>query len=112
MLRGEIWWASLRSPAGSEPGYRWPVLVIQTNQFNQSLIRTIVAIVMTSNLALARAPGNALCKKKFTGLPKDSVANISQIVTLDKSFLTERVKVLPSRLLQQVEEGLRLVLGI
>ncbi|MGH9397021.1 MAG: type II toxin-antitoxin system PemK/MazF family toxin [Terriglobia bacterium] len=112
MRRGEIWWASLRTPAGSEPGYRRPVLVIQTNQFNQSLIRTVVALVMTSNLGLARAPGNVLCKKKDTGLPKDSVINVSQVVTLDKSFLTQRVKTLPFRLLQQVEEGLRLVIGI
>jgi mRNA interferase MazF len=112
MRRGEIWWASLPSPTGSGPGFRRPVLVIQTNEFNESRIRTVVAIAITSNLRLAAAPGNALCRKRDTGLPKDSVANVSQVVTLDKSFLTERVGHLPSKLFRQVEDGLRLVLGL
>lgn len=112
MCRGEIWWASLRTPAGSGPGYRRPVLVVQANEFNQSRIRTVVVMVMTSNLRLAAAPGNVACRRKDTGLPKSSVANVSQIVTLDKSLLTERAGTLPSQLLQQVEEGLRLVLAL
>ena len=109
--RGEIWWASLVQPSGSEPGYRRPIIVVQSNDFNSSQIRTIVAIVITSNLNLAKAPGNVLLKKKQTGLSKDSVANVSQIVTLDKSYLGEKVGSLTSGQLNKVEDGLRLVLS-
>ncbi|HYM10493.1 MAG TPA: type II toxin-antitoxin system PemK/MazF family toxin [Bryobacterales bacterium] len=112
MRRGEIWWASLRAPLGSGPGYRRPVLIVQANEFNQSRIRMVLVVAMTSNLRLAAAPGNVKCSRKDTGLPKDSVANVSQVVTLDKSFLTERIAALPSRLLEQVEDGLRLVLAL
>jgi mRNA interferase MazF len=110
--RGEIWWASLIQPFGSEPGYRRPVIIVQSNDFNTSQIRTIVAIVITSNLNLAEAPGNVLLKKKQTKLSKDSVANISQIVTLDKSYLTEKVGNLTTGQLRKVEDGLRLVLSL
>lgn len=110
--RGEIWGASLIQPSGSEPGYRRPIIIVQSNDFNTSQIRTIVAIVITSNLNLAKAPGNVLLKKKQTGLPKDSVANVSQIVTLDKSYLTEKVGNLTSSQLNKVEDGLRLVLSL
>jgi mRNA interferase MazF len=112
MRRGEIWWASLPKPAGSGPGYRRPILVVQSNEFNESSIHTVVAIVLTSNLKLAAAPGNVLCRRRDTSLPKDSVANVSQVITLDKSLLTERAGRMPSRLFQQVEDGLRLVLGL
>ena len=110
--RGEIWWASLREPAGSEPGYRRPVLVIQSDDFNRSRIATLIALVITSNLRLAQAPGNVFLPQKLTGLPKDSVANVSQIVTMDKSFLTEKVGALPSNLIEQIEKGLHLVLHL
>ncbi len=110
--RGEIWWASLIQPSGSEPGYRRPVIIVQSNDFNTSQIKTIVAIVITSNLNLAKAPGNVLLKKKQTKLSKDSVANVSQIVTLDKSYLSEKVGVLTSGQLNKVEDGLRLVLSL
>ncbi|MCG8338768.1 MAG: type II toxin-antitoxin system PemK/MazF family toxin [Proteobacteria bacterium] len=110
--RGEIWWASLIQPSGSEPGYRRPVIIVQSNDFNTSQIKTIVAIVITSNLNLAKAPGNVLLKKKQTKLSKDSVANVSQIVTLDKSYLTEKVGVLTSGQLSKIEDGLRLVLSL
>jgi mRNA interferase MazF len=110
--RGEIWWASLIQPSGSEPGYRRPIIVVQSNDFNTSQIRTIVAIVITSNLNLAKSPGNVLLKKKQTGLSKDSIANVSQIVTLDKSFLTEKVGNLTSGQLNKVEDGLKLVLSL
>lgn len=110
--RGEIWWASLPRPAGSEPGYRRPVLVVQTNEFNESGIRTVVVLTITSNLRLAGAPGNVLCRKGDTGLAKESVINVSQVVTVNKARLTERIGTLPSTLMREVEVGLRLVLGL
>ena len=110
--RGELWWASLPEPIGSEPGYRRPVLVLQADSFNASRIATAIAVVVTSNLALQRAPGNVLIPRNLSGLPKDSVANVSQLVTVDKSFLTERIGQLPVVLLQEVEKGLKLVLDL
>lgn len=110
--RGEMWWASLPEPAGSEPGYRRPVLVIQTNQFNEGSIRTVIVLAITSNLRLAGAPGNVLCRTKDTGLAKESVINVSQAATVNKARLTQRIGVLPSSLMQEVEAGLRLVLGL
>ena len=110
--RGEIWWASLPDPIGSQPGYRRPVLIIQGNEFNTSRISTVVVVVITSNLKLERAPGNVLLPKKVTDLPKDSVANVSQIITIDKSFLTERLGRISNTFLAQVEIGLRLVLDL
>ena len=110
--RGEIWWASLPEPVGSEPGYRRPVLIVQSNDFNRSRIATVIAVVITSNTKLAQAPGNVFLPQKLTGLSKDSVANISQVVTIDKGFLTEKVGTLPVNILEQVEKGLRLVLRL
>lgn len=110
--RGEIWWATLPEPTASEPGYRRPVLVVQADSFNQSRIATVIAVVLTSNTKLAKAPGNVLLSRKVTGLSKDSVANVSQVVTADKSFLTEFVGSLSAKKLQQVEDGLRLVLSL
>ena len=110
--RGEIWWASLPEPARSEPGYHRPVLVIQSDDFNRSRIGTVIALVVTSNTRLAQAPGNVFLSQKLTGLPKDSVANVSQIVTVDKNFLTERVGVLPPNMMEQIERGLCLVLHL
>ena len=110
--RGEIWWADLPEPAGSEPGYRRPVLVIQSDEFNRSRIATAIVVIITSNLKLVRAPGNVLLPQKATGLSKDSVANISQVLTVDKRFLTEKISDLPVYLLEQVEVGLRLVMDL
>lgn len=110
--RGEIWWADLPEPTGSEPGYRRPVLVVQSNDFNRSRIATAIVVVITSNLKLAEAPGNVLLPQKATGLSKDSVANISQVLTVDKSFLTEKIGDLPKHLLEQVEDGLRFVMNL
>ncbi len=112
MRRGEIWWASLPEPKGSEPGYSRPVLIIQADPFNLSFIRTVIVVMITRNLALADAPGNALLPRKSTRLPHDSVANVSQVFTIDKSFLREKVSDLPKALLQKVEAGLRLVLSL
>ncbi len=112
MRRGEIWWASLPEPSGSGPGFRRPVLIVSADSFNESRINTVVAAVITSNLKLADAPGNVRTPARGTGLAKPSVVNISQIITVDKTFLTQRVGRLPPRLLADVEEGLRLVLSI
>jgi mRNA interferase MazF len=109
--QGEIWWADLPPPRGSEPGYRRPLLVVQSNAFNRSHIRTVICVVLTSNLRLSRAPGNVLLKARQTGLPKDSVANVSQVVTLNKEELTERVGHLPKTQLAQVLRGIQLVLA-
>ena len=110
MYRGEIWWATLPEPTGSEPGYRRPVLIVQDDAFNRSRIQTVIVVVITSNIELAEAPGNVLLPRKATGLPRDSIANVSQVITVDKSFLTERVETLPHDLQEEVDAGLRLVL--
>ena len=112
MRRGEIWWGSLPEPTGSSPGFRRPLLIVSANSFNDSRINTVVAAVITSNLRLADAPGNVRLSAKGTGLTKASVANVSQIVTVDKTFLTERIGRLNSRLLAEIDDGLRLVLSI
>lgn len=112
ITRGEIWWTTLSAPAGSAPGYRRPVLVVQSNDFNRSRIATIIAVVITSNIRLAQAPGNVFLPRKISSLPKESVVNVSQLLTLDKQFLTERVGILPQSYLQQVDAGLRLVLSL
>lgn len=110
MYRGEIWWANLPNPVGSEPGYRRPVLVIQDDTFTQSRIRTVIVVIITSNVQLAEVPGNVLLPGEVSGLPKDSVANVSQIFTVDKTFLVERVGALPDYLQEEVDEGLRTIL--
>ncbi len=112
MQRGEIWWASLPAPKGSGPGRRRPVLIVQSDAFNASRIQTAIAVVITSNLELSAAPGNLLLRRKDSGLSKDSVVNVSQLITLDKTFLTERVGTLPNRHAGAIDEGLRLVLGL
>jgi mRNA interferase MazF len=110
--RGQVWWADLDEPRGSEPGFRRPLLIVQDDAFNRSRIRTVLAIVLTSNLRLVDAPGNVLIPAKAAGLPKDSVANVSQIVTLDRDYLTEPAGKVRGPLLKSVENGLRLVLGL
>ena len=109
---GQIWWADLAAPEGSEPGFRRPVLVVQSDAFNRSRIRTVIAVALTANLRLVDAPGNVLVPAKASGLPKDSVANVSQVVTLDKDYLSEPAGRLRGPLLADVEAGLRLVLGL
>lgn len=110
MYRGEIWWANLPDPVGSEPGYRRPDLVIQDDTFTQSRLRTVIVVIITSNIELATAPGNVLLPRDTTGLPRDSVANVSQIFTIDKVFLSERIGALPINLQAEVDEGLRIIL--
>ena len=110
MNRGEVWWASMPPATGSGPRYRRPVVVVQANSFNRSKISTVLVAVITSNLSLANAPGNVRISKSDSGLSKPSVINISQVITVDKSILTERVKMLPGKVLARVDEGLKLVL--
>ena len=109
--QGEVWWADLADPIGSAPGYRRPIIVVQSDAFNRSRIATIVCVVLTSNLKLAEAPGNLLLRQSETGLDRDSVANVSQIVTLDKIQLTEPVAKLSQRKLDAVLAGIDVVLG-
>jgi len=112
MRRGEIWWLTLPEPIGSEPGYRRPVLIVQSNDVNRSKIRTAIVVAVTSNLRWAEAPGNVLLPARSTGLPRDSVANVTQMVTVDRSLLMERVGKVSSRLMTVVDVGLRLVLSL
>jgi mRNA interferase MazF len=110
--RGEIWWANLPEPTGSSPGFRRPVLVVQADSFNQSKIQTVVVAVITKNLELAKAPGNVAITARISRLPVDSVVNVSQIITIDKSLLAEFVSTLPNKKMEKIEEGLRLVLSL
>jgi mRNA interferase MazF len=110
--RGEIWWASLPKPAGSGPGFRRPVLILSADSYNRSAIRTVVVVAITSNLQLESAPGNIRLSKRQSGLPKASVINVTQILTLDKQLLTDKVKALPGSVLAEVDSGLYHVLGL
>ncbi len=112
MKRGEIWWATLPDPAGSEPGYRRPVLVVQADVFNRSAIKTVLCAALTSNLRLAAAPGNVRVTARATGLRKSSVVNVSQVAALDRSFLKKRVRTLDAQTMNEVNDGLRLVLSL
>jgi mRNA interferase MazF len=111
IAQGEIWWADLPEPMGSGPGLRRPILVVQGDAFNRSRIQTVVCVPLTSNLKWAQAPGNVALLPRHTGLPKDSVANVSQIVTLDRTVLTERTGKLPRAQLDLVLSGIDVVLG-
>ncbi len=112
MRRSEIWWAELPVPEGSEPGYRHPVPIVQSEDFNRSRIRTVLALAITTNLDLARAPGNVSLARRATALRRRSVINVSQVATLDKRFLTRRIDRVSDAVLGEVEEGLRLILEI
>lgn len=109
--QGEIRWAELGEPTGSGPGFRRPVIIVQGDDFNRSRIATVVCVPLTSNLKWAAAPGNTLISSRLTGLPKESVANVSQIVTLDKALLGERTGKLPRAKLSLVLAGIDVVLG-
>lgn len=112
MRRGEIWWAKLPVPTGSEPGYRRPVVVVQTDDFNRSTINTVICVAITSNMHLAYAPGNVTLSARISGLRKPSVINVSQLITLDKGFFVKKVTNLNHHLMGQIDEGLRLVLKL
>ena len=110
--QGEVWWADLPDPEGAMLGFRRPVAVLQSNEFNRSRLRTVIVAAITSNISLSQAPGNVFLSKRSVGLSRESVVNISQILTLDKSFLTEKVGRLTKTKREEVEDGLRLVLAI
>lgn len=110
--RGQIWWADLPEPRGSSPGYEHPIVIIQSDDFNKTNINTVIGAVITSNLVLAEMPGNVLIKKNQSELTKDSVVNVTQIVTIDNSELLEYVGKISERKMEQIERGLRLVLSL
>jgi mRNA interferase MazF len=112
MTRGEVWWADFGIPFGTEPGFKRPVLVIQDDDFNRSNIGTVVIVPFTTNLALADAPGNVFLEAGDSGLAKDSVLVNSQITAIDKKRLVERVSRVESRYFGEIEEGIRIVLGM
>jgi mRNA interferase MazF len=112
MNRGSIWWADLPEPSGSMPGYRRPVVIVQADSFNASRIKTVIVIAITSNIRLADAPGNIYLSSENSGLPKESVVNVSQLITLDRDFLSEKISELSPRTMQRLDDGLRIVLDL
>jgi mRNA interferase MazF len=112
IARGEIWWAELPDARRSEPGYRRPVLIVQSDAFNRSAISTVMVAVITSNLRLAAAPGNVMLRKGESRLARDSAVNVSQLVTLSKDFLVRRVARIPPARIREVDGGLRLALSV
>jgi mRNA interferase MazF len=112
VARGELWWADLGEPRGSEPALRRPVLVLQADSFNRSRLQTVVVVSLTTNLRLAAAPGNVACRPRGSSLRERSVVNVTQISTLDRRFLHERIGRLPAGTMREVEDGVRLVLGL
>ncbi|MDE0393344.1 MAG: type II toxin-antitoxin system PemK/MazF family toxin [Gammaproteobacteria bacterium] len=112
VARRDVWWADLDEPGESEPGFRRPVLIVQADAFNRSRLRTVIGVGLSSNRRLLDAPGNVLLQAASTGLPKDSVANVTQLLTMDEDYLTDRTGQVSQRLMGQVESGLRLVLGL
>ena len=111
IAQGDVWWVDLPATRGSGPGFRRPVVVVQGDALNRSRIATVVCVALTSNLKWATAPGNVLLPANVTGLPKESVANVSQLVTLDKTELTERTGKLSRSKLELVLSGIDVVLG-
>ena len=110
--RGTIWWADLGEPRGAEPGFRRPILIVQADTFTRSRIQTVIAVILTSNIRLLDAPGNVLVPAQGSGLPKDSVANVSQVITVDRGDLREAAGRLDPATLRRVDAGLRLALNL
>ena len=111
VAQGEIWWAALPIPSGSGPGFRRPVVVVQGNPLNRSRLRTVVCVPLTSNLKWEAAPGNTLLSAKVAGLPKDSVANASQLFAVDRAYLSARIGKLAPKRLEQILVSIDVVLG-
>lgn len=111
IAQGDVCWASLPDPVGSGPGFRRPVVVIQGDALNRSRVATVVCVPLTSNLTWAGAPGNALLRARSTGLPKDSVANVSQVVAIDRTLLSERMGRLSRKQMELLFAGIDIVLG-
>ncbi len=112
MRRGELWWVDFAEPAGSAPRYRRPAAVVSADRFNRSRIATVIVAAVTSNTRLADAPGNVALPAGSSGLPKDSVVNVSQLLAVDRGLLDRRIGMLPSAELAVLDRGLRLVLGL
>jgi mRNA interferase MazF len=112
MIHGEIWWAQFGIPFGSEAGYKRPVLIVQDDSFNESRIRTIVVVPLTTNLRLAEAPGNVLIKKRESKLTGDSVIIAAQLYVLDRERFVEKISKVNNEIMKKVENGIALVLGI
>jgi mRNA interferase MazF len=112
VARGQVWWADRGEPEGSEPAYRRPVVIVQADAFNRSRLRTVIAVVLTSNLRLLDAPGNVLIPAGEAGLPRDSVANITEIITLDRDFLAASAGSLAPATLRSLDRSLRLALSL
>jgi mRNA interferase MazF len=112
MTRGEIWWADFGIPFGSEPGFRRPVLIVQDDAFNKSKINTVVVIPLTTNLLLENAPGNLRIEKDESGLSKESVIVVSQLYAIDRKRLIEVASRIPKRIMDEVENGIKMVLGM
>lgn len=112
MKRGEIWWTNLGEPSGSEPGYRQPAVIVSANDFNKTPIKTLIVIFFTTNAARARDPGNLWLTPRQTGLRVSSTLNVTQISTVDRRILTEKVGRLRDDVMEQVDDGLRLVMGL
>lgn len=110
--RGEVYWADLGAPVGNRPAKRRPVVVIQSDPYNGSRLATVIAAVVTSNTDLATMPGNVFLPAVATGLPRDSVANVTSLVTLDKHDCRQWVGTVPGNLLQELDHGLRRVLAL
>lgn len=112
LRRGEIWWAELGEPRGSEPGFRRPVLVVQEDAYNESGLATVIVLSLTSEVRYAEMPGNVLLTQDQSGLGRDSIVNVTQVTTMDRSWLESRVGKLRKSVMSQIDYGLRLVLGI
>lgn len=112
VARREVWWADLDEPRTSEPGSRRPILIVQADSFNRSRLGTVIGVALSANTRLLDAPGNVLLSAGKTGLPGDSVANVSQILTLDKDYLADRAGQISEKLMGRVAAGMRLVLGL
>ena len=112
VARRDVWWAVLDEPRGAEPGFPRPILIVQADAFNRSRLKTVLAVILTSNARLVGMPGNVLLPARNTGLPSDSVANVTQIVTLDEDYLDRRAGQIPPRLMSRVDAGLRRVLAL
>ncbi len=110
--RGHICWADLDEPRGSEPGFRRPVLIVQADAFNRSRLRTVLGLALTTNLRLAAAPGNIVMSASEAGLARPSVVNVTQLVTVDRAYLSEPVGQAPPQVMARIDDSLRLVLGL
>lgn len=112
VVRGEVWWTDFGRPVGSEPGYERPALIVSSDRFNRSHLSTVIVAVVTGSMKLARMPGNVELSAGTAELPDDSVVNVTQIQVIDRARLKDRLGVVPTRVMDQVDDGLRLVLAL